>query len=218
MEPNVRPVLRVAAPSRYPFVLACIACAAASAAPDVDALIGRLSRPSPATIAFAEVRFSSLLREPLIVSGELRYASPTSFEREVVSPYRESTTIRGDSVLVEREGERARSFGLGRTPELRGLVIGLGALLAGDAAALRGAFDVQTSGDDESWTLELTPVDPRDARRLLRLLVTGSGGEPRCFAVFDTRGGASVMTLGALADAIPTEPTLEKLLDDCGGE
>ena len=60
-------------------------------APDVEVLIRKLAREPPATIAFTEARFSPLLREPLIVSGELGYLGAGSFDRRVTTPYREST-------------------------------------------------------------------------------------------------------------------------------
>ena len=99
-----------------------LALCATAATLDADALIGRLAKPAPATIAFREVRFSPLVDEPLIVAGELGYAGPTSLDRRVTQPYRETVSIRGESVRVEREGEPTRSFGLNRAPELRGLL------------------------------------------------------------------------------------------------
>ena len=87
-----------------------------AAAIDADALIARLARPAPASIAFTEVRVSPLLREPLVVSGELEFSGPASLDRHVRKPYREDTAIRGESVRVEREGEAPRSFALKRAP------------------------------------------------------------------------------------------------------
>src|ERR1700754_504734 len=125
---------------------------ATAAALDAQALIKRLTKPAPATVAFREVRFSSLVNEPLIVAGELGYEGPTSLDRRVTDPYRETVSIRGESVRVEREGEPPRSFGLNRAPELRGLLSGFTALLAGDAAALEHSFDVTANGTDDAWT------------------------------------------------------------------
>jgi len=45
--------------------------AAAAAELDAPALIQRLAKPAPAIIDFTEVRFSTLLKQPLIVSGTL---------------------------------------------------------------------------------------------------------------------------------------------------
>src|SRR5688572_22112296 len=134
--------------------------------PDADALIARLAKPAPATVTFTEVRFSRLLREPLIVSGELGYSGPTSLDRRIATPYREHTAIRGESVKVEREGEKPRSFALKHAPELRGLLSGFSAMLSGDTTALRQNFAVTMTGDDNAWILELTPTDAKALRRL----------------------------------------------------
>src|SRR5689334_2459389 len=87
---------------------------ATAATLDANALIGRLAKPAPATVAFREVRFSSLVNEPLIVAGELGYSGPGSLDRKVTQPYNETVAIRGESVRVEREGEQPRTFGLNR--------------------------------------------------------------------------------------------------------
>jgi hypothetical protein len=197
-----------------------VICAQRSAAaPDATTLIAGLARTAPASIAFAEARFSSLLREPLIVSGELSYQGPANLERRVMQPYRETTAIRGDSVSVEREGEDVRTFALQRAPELKGFFGAFGSLLAGDAPALMKAFAVAASGDDADWKLELTPLDSRARRRLQAIVIQGSGTEPRCFATLDTQGGGSVMLVGAAAAVpVPAAASLDGLLAQCGTE
>jgi hypothetical protein len=190
-----------------------------AAAPDATTLIAGLARRAPTSIAFAEVRFSSLLREPLIVSGELSYHGPSNLERRVTQPYRETTAIRGDSVSVEREGEELRTFALQRAPELEGFLGAFGSLLAGDAPALMEAFAVTASGDDAAWKLELTPLDSRARRRLQAIVIQGSGTEPRCFATLDTQGGGSVMLVGAAAAVpVPAAASLDGLVAQCGTE
>lgn len=184
---------------------------------DVDALVARLAKPAPASIEFTEVRFSRLLREPLIVSGELGYSGPTSLDRRVTTPYREHTSIRGESVKVEREGEKTRSFALKHAPELRGLLTGFSAMLAGDAEALRRAFTVNVTGDDAAWTLELIPPDTKTGRRLQEIEVTGSHAEPRCFSMTTADGAQSILLLGATAkDPVPKDVTLKSLHERCG--
>lgn len=204
-----------------PLVLAAlvIVMSPVLAGPDGAQLIAGLARTPPATIAFSEARFSSLLREPLIVSGELGYGGPGAFERRVTQPYRETTVIHGDSVSVEREGERPRTFALQRAPELKGFVSAFSSLLAGDAAALERVFTVSASGGDAAWRLELTPIDPRARRRLRAIVIHGSGVEPKCFATLDTQGGGSVMLVDATAQAsVPADASLDGLLAQCGAE
>jgi hypothetical protein len=209
-----------------PVALACGFLAASSLAgrasadvADADALIAGLARTPPSSVAFAEARFSALLLQPFVVSGELGYPAPLSLERVVSTPYRERTSLRGDSVTVTREGERARTFTLRRAPELRGLLTGLVALLAGDAAAVRRNFEVAASGNGDGWRLELTPNDANVRRRLTRLVAIGAGAELRCFTLQNAQEGATVMLLGAIAnDGIAPDATVESLHDRCRSE
>lgn len=186
---------------------------------DGDALIASLARPAPASVDFKEIRYSTLLREPLVLSGELGYSGPTNLDRHVTQPYREDTAIRGESVRVEREGEQPRSFALKRAPELRGLLTGFTALLAGDADALKRSFDVHAIGPDDDWTLQLTPTDARARKRLKQIVVYGSGSVPRCFSMLNADGGASIMLLGdAVTIAPPRGATVDDVLSLCRTE
>jgi Outer membrane lipoprotein carrier protein LolA-like len=195
------------------------ASVASSATPDADVLIRKLARDPPATIAFAEARFSALLKEPVIVTGQLAHLGAGSFDRRVTAPYPELTEIRGLSVRVEREGEPPRTFALKRAPELGGLLTSLVALLSGDAAAVAREFSVVASGDEGAWALELAPLDGAKRRRLQQILVSGADDELECFAVLTSDGAASVMLLGEdAADAMATNPTLETLLRQCRAE
>jgi hypothetical protein len=195
------------------------ALSATAAALDAHALIGRLAKPAPATVAFREVRFSPLVNEPLIVAGELGYSGATSLDRRVTAPYHETVAIRGESVRVEREGEPTRSFGLNRAPELRGLLSGFTALLAGDPAALERSFSVAATGTEDAWTLELTPMDARARRRLQQIVVNGRADVPQCFTMLTANGGASVLLLGATADReLPKPTTLDALKHLCSAE
>src|SRR5688572_21956002 len=80
------------------------------AAPDLNTLLQQLARPAPAGTPFVEIRFSSLLATPLKVSGRLEYNGPQSLARTVDAPFRERTEIRGETVTVEREGNKPRRF------------------------------------------------------------------------------------------------------------
>lgn len=199
-------------------LLASLLPAPAIAAPDTAELIARLTREVPASIAFVEVRFSPLLVEPLIVGGELDYASAATLRRRVETPYNETTTISGESVRVERDGQ-SRTFALRRAPELRGLLTGMIGLLGGDAAHLSRHFAITPSGDDTNWQLDLAPTDDKVRQRLSAITVAGNGAEPQCFVIHDTQGGASVMLLGAAAArSLPQPVQLEALLDSCSAE
>jgi Outer membrane lipoprotein carrier protein LolA-like len=120
-------------------------------------------------------------------------------------------------VRVEREGEQPRSFALKRAPELRGLLTGFSALLSGDVPALKRSFNVQAQGSEESWTLQLVPLDTRARRRLQKIEITGHDSTPRCFSLLNADGGASVMILGDAAGDVAKSVTLESLKELCQG-
>jgi hypothetical protein len=199
-------------------LLVSLSVTPAIAAPDSAELVARLERDPPATIAFVEVRFSALLVEPLVVGGELDYESAVTLRRRVETPYSETTTISGESVRVERDGE-SRTFALRRAPELRGLLTGMIGLLGGDTAYLGQHFAISPAGDDASWQLDLSPTDARVRQRLRAITVAGTGAEPQCFVIHDTQGGASVMLLGAAAArSLPQPVALDALLESCSAE
>ncbi len=163
---------------------------------DPAALLARIARPAPASTAFVEVRFSSLLATPLVVAGELQYRSADALGKRIDHPYHEQMEISGGDVTVIREEESPRHFSLKRVPELRGMLSAFGALLSGDQSALERYFTLGLTGDDLSWALVLTPRDAKVRKRLREVVVTGRADTPRCLTVTETDGDASVMLLG----------------------
>jgi len=159
------------------------------------------------------VRLSPLLQKPLIVSGELGYSGPASLDRRVTQPYRELTTIRGESVRVEREGQPVRSFALKRAPELRGLLNGFSSLLNGDASGLRSNFGIDaTLAADGAWNITMKPLDVKAQRRVKQLDAIGHENEPHCFTLTTADSGVSVMLLGSTSQqSIQEQATVEQL-------
>ena len=196
------------------------AVAAMAVAIDADSLLARIKITPPATIAFTEVRFSRLLKQPLIVSGRLGFLAVDQLDRTIDKPYSERTEIRGTLVKVVREGERERTFGLTRAPELQTLVNTLSALLSGNRAALERDFRVEAQADADGpgrWTLTLTPRDTRGARRLQSVSLIGSDNTAHCFSIATQDGGVSFMLFEGAAH-LPTPAasiTPESLAKHC---
>ena len=193
------------------------ASSAAGAALDARRIVASLARDAPSSIAFTEARFSALLREPLIVSGTLGYLGPGSLERRVTSPYTETTTIRGESVRIEREGESPRTFGLKRA-RAAGLRLGVRRAARRRRGELEQDFTLSASGDAAGWQLELAPKEARARRRIRSVLVSGHASEPRCFAVLDTQGGGSVILVGPTVAPLDGGVGLDSLLARCRAE
>lgn len=173
---------------------------------DTGALMAKLARPAPDTTTFVEVRYSSLLAEPLVASGRLEHREDGALVREVLEPYHETTILNGENVRLTREGSKPRSFSLNRAPELRGMLSSFGALIAGDLGLLERNFVVTTGGSDDRWRIELVPIDDKLKRRLARIEVDGAQDRARCFTMSEPDGDASVMALGIQGRADLPQP------------
>jgi hypothetical protein len=188
-----------------------LAAIAVAHAAEIDgaALLARLARPAPERTGFVEIRYSSLLAEPLVATGELEHREDGALVRHVTDPYRETTVLRGENVTVDREGEKPRSFSLDRAPALRGLMASFGALLTGDLAMLERYFTMTVGGDEAVWWIELSPRDDKLARKLAAIRVDGERDRSRCFTLSEPDGDASVIVVGVEA-ATGLPPSLER--------
>ena len=199
--------------------LALAATAVHAAEPDLDVLLARLARPAPDTTSFVEVRFSSLLETPIVVSGRLEHRQDGSLVRRVDSPYREVTELRGENVTVEREGSKPRHFSLNRAPELRGMLASFAALLQGDRQMLDRYFVVALQGTDARWEIVLSPRDAKLKNRLSRITVNGRDDRPRCFTLEEPDADASLMAIGVERPGDLPQPLEQRALETwCAGE
>jgi hypothetical protein len=163
---------------------------------DVDALLARLARPAPDSTSFVEVRYSSLLEMPVVVSGRLEHRENGSLVRRVDSPYEEVTELQDENVSVVRAGSKPRRFSLNRAPELRGMLASFGAILAGDRQMLDRYFVVTAQGSDSRWKITLAPRNDKLKRRLSAIVVDGVESRPKCFTLEEPDGDESLMALG----------------------
>jgi hypothetical protein len=193
-------------------VLALAATPLQAADPDLDALLARLARPAPDSTSFVEVRYSSLLDQPIVVSGVLEHRTDGALVRRVESPHQEVTELQGENVTVTRAGSKPRQFSLDRAPELRGMLASFGALLTGDRRMLEQYFEVELQEPGARWEMTLTPRQDKLKRRLSRIVVNGAADRPRCFRLLEPDGDGSVMALGAVkSDDLPAPPERQAL-------
>ena len=199
-------------------ILQLLPAAAWCQAPQLDDLLKQLTREPPATTPFVEAHFSRLLSRPLIVSGELAYLGPDALGRTVQAPYREHTEIHGETVTVEREGDKPRKFSLQRAPELRSLLSSFSSLLGGNRAGLEQQFDIDLKGDQKQWTLTLTPRNARVRERVHAIVVDGGGAEPRCLTTTQPNDNTTITLLGPTAQKpLPPMPDRAWLEEQCHG-
>lgn len=181
---------------------------------DPLAPVARLAHTPPTRTAFAEARFSPLLKRPLLLHGQLAWLGGDHLERHVDDPYVETTRIGDDEVTMHRSGHGTRHFSLDRAPPLKALLESLVAVLSGDPARLRSVFNArleQTHAGAAVWSLDLTPRSARLARSLTRIRLDGDRQTLRCIVIKEASGTTSIDLLGPLAAQMPAQPTRARL-------
>lgn len=166
----------------------------------LDALLQQLARPAPNATAFAELRESALLSEPLLLRGMLRQPDADTLVREVESPYVERSTIRAERVVVERADGSSRRFALRNAPELAALLDSFRAMLGGDRSLLERHYRTDLLGvASADWQLDLVPRNARQQRRIAMVRLFGQGENLACMQIVQGDGSSSHMLLGAAA-------------------
>jgi hypothetical protein len=162
----------------------------------VEQVVASLTEGRETAVPFEEATYSSLLTEPLIVRGVLRFLPPTRLEKEVVEPYRERYIIEGDQVTFESERKRVKkTISLEDYPALRSFVDAFRASFTGDAAQLKQVYETRLEGSRRKWVLVLRPHDPAGKAIVDSIQFSGSEGRLATIIVRAPDGDRSVMTL-----------------------
>ena len=162
----------------------------------VEQLVARLKEQREPVVAFQEKTYSSLLTEPLIVRGVLRFSPPATLEKEIREPMRERYLIDGNQVLFENAKKGIKkTIALDDYPALRSLVEAFRAGITGDAARLMHFYETTIGGDRWRWTLLLRPRESEGRTVVDYMLLTGRDGRIETVAIRAPDGDRSVMTL-----------------------
>jgi Outer membrane lipoprotein carrier protein LolA-like len=122
----------------------------------LDQLMQLLAQRRHGEADFSEIRYLSVLSEPLRSSGTLIYEAPDHLEQRILQP-RPQAVVLDHGVLTMRRGNRERSVSLAQQPQIAPLVDSIRALLAGERATLEQHFTLQLSGSLDRWQLRLEP-------------------------------------------------------------
>lgn len=172
----------------------------------VEQLMAQLASVKHTQAAFAEKRYSFLLKRPLEISGTLSFTAPDTLIKHSRSPVEEIFTIRGEQLVLERQegGKPVRHvMSVHSYPTLLPLVQGVRATLAGDLATLREFYRIALEGNAERWTLSLLPIpEPAvaDYQQTLHELIKGitiQGHQTqlRSIEIIEHGGDRSVMAI-----------------------
>jgi hypothetical protein len=148
------------------------------------------------SVPFQEATYSSLLTEPMIARGVLKFVPPQTLEKIITSPSHERYVVEGDRVTYESERKGVqRTLSLEEYPALRSFVEAFRSSLSGDAGTLRQVYEVTLDGSRGKWTLLLRPREASGKSVVDYILLTGSDGRVATIAIRSPDGDRSVMTL-----------------------
>lgn len=190
---------------------ACWTCFAApptqSAQPGftLDRLMGLLAQRRHGEVSFVETDYLAILDRPVKSSGLLVYDAPGHLEKRTLQPKKESLTLDGDELTVQR-GQHTYRMQLSAYPQVGPFVDAIRDTLAGNEGALQRVFEVQLTGTLESWQLQLVPLDAQVARKVRRVQIAGARDEVRSVEILQVDGDRSLMTLQSPRPAPGTPP------------
>ncbi|MGI9334328.1 MAG: LolA family protein [Gammaproteobacteria bacterium] len=160
--------------------IALCALIPASAALDIDTLMGLLAAHGGGQIEFTEERESGLLTEKLESRGTLVFRPPDYLEKQVLEPWPERFVVEGGRLTIEHGRKEARELRLDDFAPLRAMVEAFRATLAGDRATLERYFTLSLEHDAEDrdagvWRLRLEPRDRTLAEHVSAVVLGGRG-------------------------------------------
>ncbi len=165
---------------------------------NVERLMSMLGKQTEGRATFTERKYLAVLDAPVESSGELRFRAPDRLEKITLKPRPESLVLEGDTLTVTG-GERRHVVKLSDYREVAAFVDSIRATLAGDRAALERTYALTLGGTAERWKLTLLPRDPAMAEVVLRVTITGSGGQLGEIEILQADGDRSVMQIVATA-------------------
>ena len=172
-----------------------IAHAASCANVEIDALMEKLSEVRIASGTFTERKYFSILDQPMILKGTVRYRAPDYVRKEYHDPDSESYEVRGDDLTIEYPDGRRRDLSIDEHPVLRAFVESYRGTLAGDLETLSRHFELELGGHMDAWQLRLTPRNLELAEYLSAVVLRGREGTVTSVETLEANGDRSVMTL-----------------------
>jgi hypothetical protein len=135
-------------------------------------ILSRVQTPTNVAIPFVERRKNQLLKEPLVLSGEIDFSAGDSLTKRITSPFSERVTISRTAVEIERDGQ-TRRLSLKRKKGLTEFYEGLKALFGKDVETLMTLFDVESVSAGDAWEIVLIPANSNLEKSLERMTIGG---------------------------------------------
>lgn len=175
-------------------LLVGIAASAATPEPTLDSVLALLAQRRHGHALYTEQIDSPLLKRPLHTSGELFFDAPDRLEKKTLLPVPQDLIVEGDLLTIVRGKHRA-SMQLSDYPQLRPLLNGVRATLAGDRATLEKEFQLALTATGSTWSLELQPLVSEVKPLYKHIEIRGVDGNVQAVTLERVSGERTAMTL-----------------------
>ncbi|HUL14211.1 MAG TPA: LolA-related protein [Methylococcaceae bacterium] len=163
---------------------------------NLPALMQTLSQAPQGETRFTERKTMSLLKEPLTLTGTLRYQAPSRLEKHILTPFDERYTVDGDTLTIDNPSKQLhKSFSLASYPALWAFVESIRAPLAGDLEVLQRFYRISLGGSQRNWLLALVPIEPEMAKMVRLIRIKGNGNRMSRVEIAEANGDDSVMLI-----------------------
>jgi hypothetical protein len=171
--------------------------AVAQSAPTDDVLIKLMQQfaaRAHSRATFVERKTLAVLKRPVESSGELIYVAPDHLEKLTLLPKPETLQLDKGMLSVQR-GKRRYNLAMRDYPDVAAFVDTIRATLAGDLPALERSFTLEFRKASGNWVLVLQPREPRLARLITRIRITGKEAGLNEVTIESADGDRSVMII-----------------------
>lgn len=163
-----------------------------------EILMARFASVDSVDACFTETKNDPLLKEPMQISGKLKFVAPSLLIKEIINPVKEKFIIDADQIIIERSGKSGRrSIPLLADPRLAAFVESFRATLAGDGETLKKHYNIILRGDMDRWELRLSPKSGSLKDIIKAVILAGSGATIGKIEVIEANGNNSVMNIFA---------------------
>ncbi len=164
-----------------------------------ELLMEKLAAVKEAELTFVEHRTSSFLLNKLKLTGRMHYRAPDFLQKIIESPFIERIEIDGDKLVIEKTPPRGeptiKQYSIASSEDLRTVVEGIKATLAGNLRLLTESYEVEMTGDGSDWSVRLIPKTLEVLQQIERIELSGSDGLIKVIEIFNADGDETSLVL-----------------------
>jgi len=162
---------------------------------ELQELMDSLARKIEKSARFKEEKFLSILEQPLIAEGTLRFRAPDYFEKIITKPQKERLVIESGIIRIFDQQNKSRTLSLDDYPPLKELLNGIRFTLLGNLDVLTEYYELDLQDNCHQWSLTLVPKSTSAMDIIDRIIFFGAKDKIEKITWVESNGDFTVMTI-----------------------